>query len=103
MADCDHDDVSLEELLGSFTSHNASKSYYKALQDLMTCQNKVHFDRMRLNTGISKPSIFLGLDECRMLGIPALFTGDIMHLAALNIPDLLIKLCMVLLTVMHLI
>jgi hypothetical protein len=45
-----------------------------------------------LQTGISKPSIFLGLNPLHRLGIPGCFGSDIMHLASLNIPDLLINL-----------
>ncbi|EIM84538.1 uncharacterized protein STEHIDRAFT_159206 [Stereum hirsutum FP-91666 SS1] len=33
-----------------------------------------------------------GLDPKRVLGIPGCFTADLMHLAALNLPDLLISL-----------
>ena len=50
------------------------------------------YERRRLETGISRPSIFSGMpSECR-LPIPGLFPGDIMHLIGLNIPDLLLKL-----------
>ncbi|KZT20730.1 hypothetical protein NEOLEDRAFT_1075025, partial [Neolentinus lepideus HHB14362 ss-1] len=43
-----------------------------------------------LDTGICKPTIFSGLT--RSFGCPKVFGIDIMHLPALNIPDLLIPL-----------
>jgi hypothetical protein len=40
----------------------------------------------------SRPGIFLGLNQEKILGVPGCFGADIMHLASLNIPDLLINL-----------
>ncbi|KIK41507.1 hypothetical protein CY34DRAFT_12978 [Suillus luteus UH-Slu-Lm8-n1] len=46
----------------------------------------------RLDTGIAKPSMFLGFSADHTFGIPKCFGSDIMHLISLNIPDLLIPL-----------
>jgi hypothetical protein len=58
----------------------------------MASPNETQFKKRRLETGISKPSIFLGLQPEKKIGVPGCFGSDIMHLAALNIPDLLINL-----------
>jgi hypothetical protein len=58
----------------------------------MASPNEVQYVKRRLATGISKPSIFLGLYEAKTLGVPGCFGSDIMHLLLLNIPDLLINL-----------
>jgi len=43
----------------------------------------MQYKRLRMETGITKPSILLGLDILHTLGIPDCLTPDIMHLAAL--------------------
>ena len=58
----------------------------------MSSPNETNYKKRRLATGISKPSIFLGLQHDKMLGIPSCFGSDIMHLGSLNLPDLLINL-----------
>ena len=50
------------------------------------------YKKRRLETGISKLSIFLGLSDKKSLPVPSCFRSDIMHLLSLNIPDLLINL-----------
>lgn len=66
--------------------------YSENLRNLMSSPNETQYKKRRLETGISKPSIFLGLHPDKRLGIPNCFGLDIMHLAALNLPDLLINL-----------
>ena len=66
--------------------------YHKNLRHLLASPNETQYKKRRLETGISKPSIFLGLQQAKILGIPGCFGSDIMHLASLNIPDLLINL-----------
>ena len=66
--------------------------YHKNLRHLLVSPNETQYKKRRLETGISKPSIFLGLQQAKILGIPGCFGSDIMHLASLNIPDLLINL-----------
>jgi hypothetical protein len=92
LAGCNHPDVNIKKELREFNSTLAAKKYRKDLCIVMHSQNKAQFDRNRLETGICKPTIFLGFRSDRILGIPACFGGDSMHLTALNIPDLLITL-----------
>ncbi|KAF8805539.1 hypothetical protein BYT27DRAFT_7224792 [Phlegmacium glaucopus] len=66
--------------------------YVKNLHYLMASGNETQYKKHCLVTGISKPSIFLGLQPQKSFPVPTCFGSDIMHLAALNIPDLLINL-----------
>ena len=84
---CDHDDISITNL-PSFSQAN----YESNLRHLMASPNDTAYKKRRLNTGISKPSIFLGLQQNKTFGVPGCFGSDIMHLASLNLPDLLINL-----------
>jgi hypothetical protein len=89
---CDHDDVDISDLLLAFSSRDAQKSYMRNLHRVVVSRNKTQYNANRLDTGIVKPSIFSGLPPDSVLGIPGMFTGDCMHLPALNIPDLYISL-----------
>ena len=84
---CDHDDIDIWNLPSCST-----QTYQHNLRYLMASRNEAQFRRRRLETGITKPSIFLGLNPSRTLGVPLMFGSDIMHLGSLNIPDLLISL-----------
>ncbi len=66
--------------------------YWENLHRLLSARNKTQYKKLRLETGLSKPSIFIGLPKHRMARIPGCFTGDIMHLAGINIPELLLHL-----------
>jgi hypothetical protein len=83
----DHGDISFTNLPSC-----SETIYFQNLRNLMSSPNETQYKKRRLETGISKPSIFLGLHPDRRLGIPSCFGSDIMHLAALNLPDLLINL-----------
>ncbi|KAG2060969.1 hypothetical protein BDR06DRAFT_966786 [Suillus hirtellus] len=72
---CDHPDVDVRNL-----GTCSPEVYWK---DLVQC---------RLETGISKPSIFLGFPSDCIFGVPMCFGSVIIHLFLLNIPDLLIPL-----------
>ncbi|KIJ12680.1 hypothetical protein PAXINDRAFT_14442 [Paxillus involutus ATCC 200175] len=74
---CDHDDVSAEDI------QPASPELYLP---------NLKYLEQHLETGIFKPTIFLGFRPDRILGIPTCFGSDIMHLPSLNIPDLIINL-----------
>jgi len=89
---CSHNDVDLGELLNSFTSQESSERYKKNLDFVEHSHNQMEFKKRRLQTGICKSSIFLGLPSKHVLGIPGCFPLDVMHLPALNIPDLFIGL-----------
>ncbi|KAF8811705.1 hypothetical protein BYT27DRAFT_7221374 [Phlegmacium glaucopus] len=84
---CDHDDISFANLPSC-----SQKDYFLNLHHLMSSPNETQYKKRRLKTGISKPTIFLGLQQDRILGIPGCFGSDIMHLGSLNLPDLLINL-----------
>jgi hypothetical protein len=58
----------------------------------MASPNESKYKKRHLKTGISKPSIFLGLQEVKTLRVPSCFGSDIMHLLSLNILDLLVNL-----------
>ncbi|RDX46349.1 hypothetical protein OH76DRAFT_1420250 [Lentinus brumalis] len=68
------------------------EDYEADLQNLRGATSVTNYEARRLETGISKPSIFLGLSPEKMLPIPRTFPPDIMHLFGLNITDLLLKL-----------
>ncbi|KAI5896870.1 uncharacterized protein SCHCODRAFT_01200310 [Schizophyllum commune H4-8] len=89
---CDHDDVDLVDLLASHDSSRAAARYSANLVTVVNSPNMSRYEKNRLETGIVKPSIFSGLPPKRILGIPAMFGGDAMHLPTLNIPDLYISL-----------
>ncbi|KAJ7705825.1 hypothetical protein B0H16DRAFT_1242333, partial [Mycena metata] len=89
---CSHPDVNLNHLLQNFTSAEAAKRYKTNLQHVIESPNKTQFEKRRLETGICKPTLFSGFPSRHILGIPGCFALDIMHLPALNIPDLMIPL-----------
>jgi len=84
---CDHDDVD-PTTIGSRTFEN----YEANLKYLVQSPNDTQYKTRRLETGIAKPGIFLGLPQKHMFTIPRCFGYDIMHLVSLNIPNLLISL-----------
>ena len=59
---------------------------------LVTLPNESQYRARHLATGISKPSIFSGLDCSSTLGLPHSAGSDIMHLGELNLSDLMISL-----------
>jgi hypothetical protein len=84
---CDHDDIPPEDVSGG-----SEQEYNRNLAYLHTSRNITQLKKNRTATGISKPSIISALARNRTLGIPGSFPLDLMHLAALNIPDLLVNL-----------
>ena len=68
------------------------EKYLVNLCYLIALPNQTQYRARRLETGISKPSIFSGLDHTSTLRLPCSAGSDIMHLATLNISDLLISL-----------
>ncbi|KAF9032493.1 hypothetical protein BDZ89DRAFT_1091218 [Hymenopellis radicata] len=76
VAGCDHPD--------------AADWYQEGLERLVTARNQTQYEELRRETGICKPSIFLGLFD--ILGVPKMFAVDLMHLGSLNDPDLLLSL-----------
>ncbi|KAF8808612.1 hypothetical protein BYT27DRAFT_7255257 [Phlegmacium glaucopus] len=84
---CNHNNISFVNLLSC-----SQKDYFLNLRYLMSSPNETQYKKRRLETGISKPTIFLGLQQGQILGIPGCFGFDIMHLGSLNLLDLLINL-----------
>lgn len=89
---CDHGDVIIDDFLSDFNSPDSTARYHENLLRVINASNKADYERRRLETGICKPSIFSGLPSNCTLPIPSCFGLDIMHLPALNIPDLFIPL-----------
>jgi hypothetical protein len=87
VAGSDHPDIDINNLPSM-----SREDYEQKLVFVVQSPNETQYKKRRLDTGIVKPSIFLGLNPRYRLDIPACFGSDIMHLAALNIPDLLMSL-----------
>ncbi|KAG2755621.1 hypothetical protein P692DRAFT_20869003 [Suillus brevipes Sb2] len=85
--DCDHPDIDVDEIKGA-----SPEIYWNNLIYVLQSSNDAQYRQQRLETGISKPTIFLGFSSKQTLGVPKCFGSDIMHLLSLNIPDLLINL-----------
>jgi hypothetical protein len=66
--------------------------YSNNLRQVISSVGESNYRRNRLETGIARPSIFMGLLEARTLSVPKCFPIDIMHLVSLNITDLLLGL-----------
>ncbi len=84
---CNHADVDVYALPKAST-----RLYFDNLKLLLQCQTKAEFRRTRKETGICKPSIFLGLQDKYSSGLPGCFSIDHMHIISINLPDLFIGL-----------
>ncbi|EIW73857.1 hypothetical protein CONPUDRAFT_68274 [Coniophora puteana RWD-64-598 SS2] len=82
---CMHPSIHAEDL-----PRAGSGNYHDNLEHVAGASDLTSYRNLRLETGIVKPTIFLGLP--RTLPIPKLFGSDIMHIAALNVGDLFIPL-----------
>ena len=80
VANSTHPDIDLAKLPSPSRSR-----YANALLKLMTAATEANYERLRLETGITHPSIILGLQPNRTLSIPRCLTPDTMHLACLNV------------------
>jgi hypothetical protein len=87
MDGCDHSNVPSSDILPG-----SSQRYYENLQELLQSSNETQYRKCHLKTGLTKPSILLGLPKKHSFGTPGCFSLDIMHLVTLNVPDLLINL-----------
>jgi len=84
---CLHGDVDIKDI-----PEASCDRYHHNLRHLVSSRNEAQYRLRRLETGISKPSIFSGLDSRFTLGLPKSAGSDIMHLGALNLSDLMISL-----------
>ena len=85
---CDHDDVDIT----SISTDNSVSNYYAGLSLISRSRGDAQYKRDRLETGVAKPSLFLGLPPGRILPLPRIFPTDIMHLASLNLTDIMLSL-----------
>jgi hypothetical protein len=86
---CAHSDIDPADVADWDVS---DEDYLANLSELLLARTQTAYKAIRLKTGLVKPSIFLGFPASHTLGIPGIFTIDMMHLPALNIPDLMLKL-----------
>ncbi|OBZ65434.1 hypothetical protein A0H81_14606 [Grifola frondosa] len=85
-----HDDYDLNAIPEKFSEITAR--YNQHLIYLSLSPTTTEYNKRRFITGISRPSIFSGLNPRYRLPIPIIFPGDLMHLACLNITDLMTSL-----------
>ncbi|KAA1478538.1 hypothetical protein DENSPDRAFT_861874 [Dentipellis sp. KUC8613] len=88
---CDHPDVILQEF-DHETSEVVEQRYLRNLHRVCASRTQAEYKRNCLETGICKPTLFSSLPDSHCLRIPACFPGDLMHLASLNLTDLLLGL-----------
>ncbi|KJA24703.1 hypothetical protein HYPSUDRAFT_135758 [Hypholoma sublateritium FD-334 SS-4] len=88
MSGCDHEDLPFTH----FGLASSSDLYLRNLNFLLKSPNETQYKKRRLETGITKPTIFLGFSPDRILGVPGCFGSDIMHLGTFNLADLLLSL-----------
>lgn len=81
-----HPDISVFDI-----PPGGSADYENNLNMLVSVPNQTQWDKMKTETGLTKPPLILGLSPACSLGIPLCMTTDVMHLAG-NISDLLISL-----------
>ncbi|KAJ3540522.1 hypothetical protein NM688_g6215 [Phlebia brevispora] len=86
-----HPDIDLHALPTS-DAPSPTQRYYSNLRKLMSVSTLAEYKEVRRETGIFKPSIFLGFPSTQISLLPGCFLADIMHLVSLNLPDLLLKL-----------
>lgn len=87
VAGCCHDDVDAARL-----PKPSINEYLFNLAHLQRSYDEKEYAIRRKDTGISKPSIFSGLPPHRCTQAPRCFPCDVMHLASINAPDLLLAL-----------
>jgi len=81
-----HPNIDVFELPLGGCSH-----YAENLACIVSVANQTQWDKMKTETGLTKPPLILELDCRQSLGVPLSITTDIMHLAG-NLSDLLISL-----------
>ena len=84
---CSHPDINVSHFLWP-----SATTYTQNLVNLLGATSITNYRECCHNTGIARPSIISGLVPGCMLGIPGSFPLDLMHLAVLNLPDLLLSL-----------
>ncbi|KAI0317686.1 hypothetical protein OF83DRAFT_1058199 [Amylostereum chailletii] len=87
-AGCDHDDIEPSDI----QEPQSEQEYLMDLRYIIASRTEREYAERRLSTGLSKPSLFLGLSPRHRLAIPGLFCGDIMHTCGLNLSEVIWKL-----------
>src|SRR6267142_338263 len=87
VCDCNHRDIDIRNL-GS----PSSIDYQEDLLKVVSSPNQSHYEKVRKETGISKPTILSGLLDDLMVPVPCCFPLDLMHLIFINLGELLILL-----------
>ena len=87
MLGCDHEDLPF-----TLSAVSLSNLYLSNLNFLLKSPNETQYKKQHLETGITKPIIFLGFNSSQILGIPGCFSSDIMHLGTFSLSDLLVTL-----------
>ncbi|KAJ8516333.1 hypothetical protein ONZ45_g6338 [Pleurotus djamor] len=81
-----HGDINLATLV----PNGSAARFVDSLTSIIASNNATHFEKQRRETGLTGVSIFFGVDL--VFPPPFCFTGDLMHLDGLNLPDLLLGL-----------
>ena len=84
---CDHADVDIYNLPKALP-----QLYIENLNQLLQCRTDAQFRQVWKETGLCKPSIFLGLNQQHSSCLPACLAIDHMHIISINLMDLLIGL-----------
>ena len=82
---CSHPDIPADSIVdGCIETYNTN------LRLVKQSNGRTQFEKRRLKTGICRPSLFSALEYA--LPLPRCLSLDIMHIAALNAPDLILAL-----------
>ena len=84
--DYHHPDI---DVATNVSSPNVNE-YLTNLKNLLRATTMTTYKELRLETGISRPSICLGLQANLMFPVPTCFPLDLMHLCSINVPQLII-------------
>jgi hypothetical protein len=87
LAGCSHDDDDDFRLLSA-----SPAQYFRNLGKLTACMTDADFRQTCKETGLCKPSIFVGLSLGHLSGLPGCLAISHMHIIAVNLLDLLISL-----------
>jgi hypothetical protein len=87
LARCSHNNVDIFGLLSA-----SPTQYFGNLGKLMACVTDADFRQTQKETGLCKPSIFVGLSLGHSSGLPGCLAINHMHIIAINLLDLLVSL-----------
>jgi hypothetical protein len=87
IASCNHADVSVEDIHGP-----EKQDYEMKLRYLLNSRRPTDYKDHPRDTGICRPSMLLGLPARHRLPVTSTFARDVMHVATLNLGDLLLSL-----------